>query len=157
MPNDPRHDNPLGELAAGVGKGLLAGLAGTAAMTVAQRIGMSLMGREASTTPAEAVKKVFGLETRDEAAEERLAALAHWGYGTTWGAARGVAAAAGLGPLAASLAHFVAVWGTEQVMMPGLELSPPATEWSAEQVAEDIVYHAVYAAAAGAAYAWLDR
>lgn len=157
MTAPPRHDNPAGELAAALGKGLVAGLAGTAAMTLAQTVGMYLEDREPSDTPAEAVKKVFGLEVRDEAAQERLSNVTHWAYGTSWGAARGMAAAAGLGPVSASAVHLAAVWGAALLMLPSLDLAPPVTEWPAEQVGTDLAYHVVYAAATGAAYAWLDR
>ncbi len=147
----------LGAAAADLGKGLAAGLLGTLAMTLVQRIEMEINGREASTMPADAVEKIFGLEPRDERARARLAELAHWAYGTAWGGARGLLAAGGLGGIGGTLAHFAAVWGAAAALLPALDLSPPPTEWSREQVAIDALHHAVYAAATGAAFAWLDR
>jgi hypothetical protein len=40
---------PIARLADGIGKGLIAGLAGTAAMTIASTLEMKLRGRSAST------------------------------------------------------------------------------------------------------------
>ena len=53
-------------------------------------------------------------------------------------------------------AHLALVWGTEQVMLPALGVSPPATRWGAKELAIDAWHHLIYAAAAGAAYELLD-
>jgi hypothetical protein len=45
----------LGDVATAVGKGLFAGLAGVAAMTLSQQIEMKLSGREPSTSPGDMV------------------------------------------------------------------------------------------------------
>ncbi len=62
----------LGDVAAAVGKGLFAGVAGTGAMTVSSTIEMKLRGRGASTAPAQAASKVLGVEPKDEASEARF-------------------------------------------------------------------------------------
>src|ERR671917_1314957 len=147
----------LGDVAAAFGKGIFAGVAGTAAMTLSSTIEMKVRGRPASSTPAQAAAKVLGVEPVDEEAEARFSNLVHWGYGTAWGGARGLIAAAGLGGPAATAAHLAAVWGSEQVMLPALDVAPPLTEWGAQEVAIDAFHHLVYAAATGAAYSLLDR
>lgn len=146
----------LGAVAGAFGKGLAAGLVGTAVMTVVQTIEMKLRDREPSTVPAAAVEKIFGIRPRDERAEKRLAQLVHFAYGTAWGGVRGLLGAAGLGRVGAPVAHFLAVWGAAAAMLPALDLAPPPTEWSREQVAIDGLHHAVYAAATSATYTWLD-
>jgi hypothetical protein len=148
----------LNELAEGVGKGLFAGAVGTAAMTVSSTIEMNLRQRQASTVPARAAEKVLGVEPNGEAEQDRFSNLTHWGYGTGWGALRGVIAAAGYkGPKAAAL-HYGAVYGTELVMLPSLDIGvPPAYEWGAKEVAIDAFHHLVYAAATSVAYELLDR
>jgi len=45
-----------------IGRGLLAGLAGTAAMTVSSTLEMRLRGRAASSAPADATAKVLGID-----------------------------------------------------------------------------------------------
>lgn len=147
----------LGGVAAAVGKGLAAGVAGTAAMTVSSTLEAKLRGREPSTTPARAASKVLGVAPVDEQGERRFNNLVHWGYGTGWGAVRGLLAAVGLGNVAATAAHLGAVWGGEQVVLPATGASPPATEWGGTEIAVDLWHHVVYAAATGLAYQWLDR
>ena len=91
----------LGNIAAAFGKGIFAGVAGTAAMTLSSTIEMNVRGRPASSTPARAAAKVLGVEPVNEDSEGRFSNLVHWGYGTAWGGARGLLAAAGLsGPAA---------------------------------------------------------
>lgn len=155
-----RSDEPalrLGAVAAAVGKGLAAGLAGTAAMTASSTLEARLRGREPSTTPARAASRVLGVAPVDERGEGRFNNLVHWGYGTAWGAVRGLLAAAGLGGVPATVVHLGAVWGGEQVVLPATGASPPATRWGATEVAVDLWHHAVYAVATGVAYRWLDR
>ena len=149
--------NRLGNLAAAVGKGLFAGAAGTAAMTISSTLEMKIRGRPASNAPAEAAGKVLGVEPQGEAGEARFSTLVHWGYGTGWGAVRGLIGAAGLRGPAAAAAHFGAVWSSEQAMLPALGVAPPFWTWGVKEVGIDAFHHLVYAAATGAAYAMLDR
>lgn len=147
----------LGATAAAVGKGLAAGVAGTAAMTVSSTLEAKLRGRQPSTTPARAASKVLGVAPVDEQGEKRFNNLVHWGYGTGWGGARGLLGAVGLRGTPAAMAHLGAVWGAEQVVLPATGAAPPATQWGAKEVAVDLWHHLVYVAATSAVYAWLDR
>ncbi len=140
-----------------VGHGLIAGIAGTAVMTVAQVIEMKLSGREPSVVPAKAIEKLSGVQPSNQATEQRLSNLTHWMYGTSWGAVRGLLSSAGVNHLAATGLHFGAVWGAALLLLPALELSPPATQWSRKTVLKDALFHAVYAGAAGLAFAALVR
>lgn len=144
-------------LAENLGKGLVAGLVGTAAMTVSSTLEAKIRERGSSNTPAMAASRALGIDrfTSDEA-ESRFGQLVHWGYGTGWGAARGVLATV-LPQKLAGVAHLGTVWGTEQLVLPGLDVSPPATEWGATEVAVDLFHHGVYALATDLAYRWLDR
>ena len=67
----------IGDIAANVGKGLFAGVAGTAVMTVSSTLEMKVSGRGASQTPAEAAEKVLKVEPEDEEAEARFSNLVH--------------------------------------------------------------------------------
>jgi hypothetical protein len=136
-----------------IGKGLAAGLAGTAAMTLSSTIEMRRRGRDASTAPADATAKVLGIaEFADDAAKSRFSNLVHWGYGTSWGVVRALLGSAGLSPVAATAAHLAAVWGNEAVMLPALDVAPPFYTWGATEVAIDVGHHVVYAVATGVAY-----
>ena len=145
-------------LATSIGKGLVAGFVGTAAMTASSTLEARLRRRAASTAPARATQKVLGIkEFEGPIAAARFNDLSHWGYGTMWGVVRGLFGTAGLSPRAATAAHGAAVWGSAQVTLPALEIAPPFVFWGKKEVAIDVLHHAVYTAATGLAYAWLDR
>jgi hypothetical protein len=147
----------LARLADTIGKGLLAGFAGTAAMTLSSTLEARLRGRAPSSAPARATAKVLGITAfEDDRAKARFSDLSHWGYGTGWGVARGLLGASGLSPRAATAAHGAAVWGSAQVTLPALEIAPPAVFWGVEEVAIDAFHHAVYTLATGLAYEALD-
>ena len=145
------------KLARVIGKGVVAGLAGTAAMTVSSTVEAKLRGRAFSDAPARATAKVLGIKEFDDArAKARFSDLSHWGYGTGWGVARALMREFGLGPKLATPAHFAAIWGGALVMLPALEIAPPVVFWKKEEIAIDVFHHAVYAAATGLAYELLD-
>jgi len=147
----------LPRLAEAIGKGLVAGFAGTAAMTLSSTVEMKLRGRAASSAPADATAKVLGIAGfADDAAKARFGTLVHWGYGTGWGVVRALLELAGLTPAQATAAHLAAVWGNEAAMLPALDVAPPFWTWGAEEVAIDVLHHVVYAAATGLAYELLD-
>lgn len=139
-----------------LGRGLLAGAVGTAAMTVSSTIEMKLRGRAPSSAPADAAAKVLGVEPQSARDKQRFSNLVHAGYGTGWGAIRGVLGFLGLGPVAASAVHLALVWGTEQATLPRLGVTPPVREWGAKEIAIDGWHHLVYASATGAVYELLS-
>jgi len=136
-----------------IGKGLVAGFAGTAAMTISSTLEAKLRGRAPSSAPARATAKVLGISSlEDGIAQARFNDLSHWGYGTGWGVIRGLLDAAGLPPRKATVAHGAAVWGSAQVTLPALDVAPPAIFWPKAEIAIDLFHHAVYATATGLAY-----
>ena len=144
-------------VASSIGRGLLAGFVGTAAMTISSTLEARLRGRTPSTAPARATAKVLGISSfEDGVAQARFNDLAHWGYGTGWGVIRGLLAAAGLSHRKATAAHGAAVWGSAQVTLPALDIAPPAIFWPKEEVAIDAFHHTVYALATGIAYELLS-
>src|SRR3954452_9847085 len=141
------------ELAAKLGRGLVAGAIGTASMTVSSTVEQKLRGRAATTAPADAAMKVLGIEGFcDDAAKSRFSNAVHWAYGTAWGVPRALLDAAGLDPAAATAAHGAALWGSEQVMLPALGVAPPLWEWGIAEIAIDSTHHIVYALATSAAF-----
>jgi hypothetical protein len=57
----------------------------------------------------------------------------------------------------ATAAHFVAVFGAEQVMLPWLHVAPPLWKSTPNETAIDAFHHAVYVIATGLAYAALEK
>lgn len=147
----------LGQVGEALGKGLLAGLAGTAAMTVSSTIEAKLRDRGSSTAPADAAAKVLGVKPDGEQGEKRFGTIVHWGYGTGCGAVRGLIGAAGVSGGSATIAHFASVWGAEQVMLPALDVAPPVWDSEPVEIAIDAFHHAVYAIGTALAYAYLAR
>jgi hypothetical protein len=143
----------LDTVAGSIGRGLVAGFLGTAAMTVSSTVEARLRGRAPSSAPARATAKVLGItEFEDDRARARFSDLSHWGYGTGWGVVRGMLAATGMTPGAATAAHGAAVYGAAQVTLPALDVAPPSIFWGKEEVAIDAFHHLVYATATGIAY-----
>jgi len=146
----------IGEVASAVGRGLFAGAAGTAAMTLSSTLEMKVREREGSTAPADAAAKVLGIQPRDPAGKARFSNVVHWAYGTGWGAVRGLIGAAGLTGPAATGAHFAAIWPSALVMLPAAGVAPPPWKWGATELGVDALHHLVYATATSVAYAALD-
>ncbi len=147
----------IGQVAAAIGKGLFAGMVGTAAMTASSTLEAKLRGRKGSTAPFDAAAKVLGFEAVGEREKARLSTLVHWAYGTLWGAPRGVLALAGLPAAGATLVHLGAVWGGEVTMLPRLGVAPPIKEWGATEVAIDLGHHLVYVTGTALALSYLNR
>ena len=145
-------------IATAIGKGLIAGFVGTAAMTVSSTIEARLRGRAPSSAPARATAKVLGIaEFEDDVAQARFNDLSHWGFGTGWGVVRGLIGATGLSGARATALHGAAIYGNSQVMLPALEIAPPSVFWPKEEIAIDAFHHAVYALATGVAYEALSN
>lgn len=148
----------LADVAADAGVGMLAGLVGTAAMTVSSTVEMKLTGREASTTTVDAAGAVLGVKPVDDAAAGRFGNVVHWGYGAGWGAVRGLLAAVGLRrPAVGGVVHFGLVWGSEQAVLPATGAGKPVWSYGGAAAVTDGLHHAIYAAVTSWAFAWLDR
>ena len=145
-------------VAEAAGKGLAAGMIGTAAMTVSSTLEAKLRGRQFSTAPAKAATRALGIEMFDDAdAYARFSTLVHWGYGTGWGVVRGLLRTVGVSPKLATPAHFAALWGSALYTLPKYDVAPPITEWEGEDIAIDVFHHLVYVTATAVAYELLDR
>ena len=150
--------NRADTLATAIGRGLVAGLAGTAAMTISSTVEARLRGRAFSTAPARATAKVLGIREFDsDLAQARWNDLSHWGYGTGWGVLRGLLGALPMSPRTATVAHGAAIYGAAQVTLPALDVVPPSIFWGAKEIAIDAFHHVVYAAVTGAAHTALTR
>lgn len=135
--------------ASAIGKGLIAGAAGTLAITLSQTIEMKITKRKPSDEPAEAAEKVLDIKPVTEEDKQKFSQEVHWGYGTSWGIPRGVLSLFGLKGLPATAIHFAAIYSTALVMPTQLKVAPPLKEWTPKELVIDAIHHAVYAIAAG--------
>ncbi len=152
-----RENNMPGELGGAIGKGLLAGLAATAAMTLSQMIEMKITKRKPSEATLKVAGEVAGVKPVGQNEKQKVSQEIHWSYGTIWGISRGLISLTGLKGLPATLLHFGAVWGTSMIMLPKFKAAPPVYQEDFKTIAIDGLHHAVYATTAGIAYDLLDR
>jgi hypothetical protein len=147
-----KKQNALASVGTAIGVGLMAGLAGTIAMTLCQMAEMKVTGRKPSNTPANAVREVLDVEPVSPAKAEEVSNEVHFTYGTSLGMIRGILGLAGLKGMIANTFHFLIVWGGKLFMLPSLRVAAPITHQSAKTIATDVVHHAVYIATAGCVY-----
>lgn len=72
-----------GKLGNAIGRGLIAGLAGTLAITISQIIEMKITKRPPSFAPADAASKALSIEAATREEREKFSNEVHWTYGTT--------------------------------------------------------------------------
>jgi hypothetical protein len=151
---DVRSDRePLGRT---VARGAVAGLAGVSVMTAFQKlVEMPLTGRKDSFAPAEMVTKLLPLNPKRRR-DARLNYAAHVALGASWGAARGLAARAGLSGQPAVAAVFGTLWTGDVMAMSALGLDEPPTRWSRRDLVIDVVDKLVLAEATGVVFERLD-
>jgi len=155
MKSTSHESTVLGQLGAAIGKGLIAGFAGTIAITISQMIEMRITKRKASNAPAKAVEKTLHIEATPGNKEE-FSNEVHWVYGTSWGVMRGLLSIAGIKGFTATSLHLASIWGTAVNIQPKLDIAPPLSEWEPKDIAIDILHHAVYAIAAGLVFDAID-
>lgn len=133
--------------------GMVAGAVGAVAMTVTQRLEMSLSGRAPSTVPGQVGAHLLpGADPASSADVARLNGPVHWGHGVAMGALRGVLDVAGIQGPAASAAHFALVWGGDAALYRTLGIADVPWRWSADELGSDLLHKGVYAAVTGAVY-----
>jgi hypothetical protein len=134
-------------LAANVGRGVLAGVAGSVVMTAWQKlVEMPLSEREDSYGPADLAEKLLPIEPRSDAWRKRLNYATHTALGAMWGAAYGVAAHLGLRGARGVAATFGAIYSQDLVMITALGLAKPWT-WSRKEWTIDVLDKTVHIAA----------
>ena len=119
-------------------RGLIAGAAGTAAMTASTLVEMRVRDRPPSDVPAQTAAKLLGWDPGERRAE-RLGTALHVLTGLALGVPSALLPATVYVPLAFS-PDFAAV--------PALGLAPPPWRWPPVEVAVSAGHHAAYAAAA---------
>ena len=133
-------------------RGVLAGLAGTVAMTAFQElVEMPLTGRQDSYAPADFAEKVLPVHPTTPEGRRWLNHTTHVALGGMWGTAYGVAAASGLRGQRAANAVFAAVYTGDVLLNTALGLYQPS-RWTAQDWAIDILDKYVQAQATGAVF-----
>lgn len=156
-------------------KGLLAGLAGTAAVTLAMQGLSAMMGPEQADrqeaefgpprheSPRQAPTETFvergaatvGQQPLTQESKETLATATHWAYGSLWGAIYGLAHTTLRLPEPVGGALFgMTVWGVGPLsLFPAMKLTPPPSQQSGRTLATNGGLHLLY----GWVTAWTFR
>ena len=131
-------------------RGALAGLAGTAAMTLAEKVEQSVTHRPDSYVPA---RTLTALTTRrrlpGSARPPVRNHLMHWGTGALVGALRGVWSASGLRGWRASAWHTSVRLATDQTLENATGVGSPPWTWSRRDQVVDLGGKAVYSFVTG--------
>lgn len=149
--------------------GVLAGAAGTAAMTVSGRVHRLVVARRRGVRPGEiteildyddsehvvvaaaaVVRAATGLAPRTPAQRRALFLLTHWGYGSAVGVVHAVLRR-GLGEPAAGVTFFVLGQAMALGLFPVLGDTPVPWRWRRRLLVTSFAQHAVYAAAVAGA------
>jgi hypothetical protein len=137
------------------GKGLIAGLAGTAAMTIAQGAEFVLTSAEPSDAPATVADKAsrkLGLGRIKRRNKPKANQGMHWLYGTSWGVPYGIFAAnSKLRPELSGPAFGLVVWVVGLGQQPALGVADPPWKRSLQSLSSEALFHVVYGVGAGAA------
>jgi len=132
-----------------IGRGIVAGVAGTVVMTAFQKlVEMPLTGRQDSYAPADFAQRVLPVHPRNAQERNRLNYVTHFALGGMWGTAHGLAASAGLRGQTAVNTVFATVYTGDVLLNTALGLYQP-TKWSAQDWAIDVVDKYVQAKATG--------
>jgi hypothetical protein len=130
-------------------RGLLAGLAGVAAMTLAEKFEQRLTRRPNSYVPAHTLERLLGMEHKPD--EERLMLnwAMHWGQGVALGAIRGIMAAQGFrGPVGSFMFMNLRLMN-DQTLENATGVGAPPWTWPVDEQVLDLVHKGIYAFVTG--------
>jgi hypothetical protein len=130
--------------------GLLAGAAGVAAMTLAEKLEQSLTGRPNSYMPAHTLERLLALEARPDSERLGLNWAMHWGQGIVLGMARAMMARNGVGGPFGSFLFLNLRLLNDQALENATGVGAKPWTWPRDEQVIDLLHKAVYAFATGA-------
>jgi hypothetical protein len=137
--------------------GLLAGAAGVAAMTLAEKLEQAITKRPDSYVPAHTLERLLGLRPKPDDERVSMNWAMHWGQGIALGAVRALMARQGVrGPMGSFL-HLNLRLLNDQTLENATGVGAPPWTWPADEQAIDLLHKAIYAYATGLAADWLVR
>lgn len=140
-----------------IGRGVIAGFAGTAVMTTFQKfVEMPITGRGDSDAPAKFAQRVLRADPQGAQERRRLNYATHFALGGMWGAAFAVAGRAGLHGQKAVAVVFATVYTGDVLLNTALGLYEPSS-WSKKDLLIDVVDKLVQAQATGVVFDRIRR
>ena len=146
-----------GKFGSAIGRGLIAGLAGAAAITLSTRTERMITKKPPSFAPADAASKALSIEASDREEWGKFSNEVHWTYGTIWGVGRGLLSLVGLKGWSANAIHFTAIYYTAITIEPDFEVAPPINEWSKKEIGIFALHHVVYVVIAGLVFDAINK
>ncbi len=146
-------ESPRPSLIRNAAKGLVAGLVGTATMTIAQGAEFVLTDAgpsDAPATVADKASRVLGLGAIRRRNKPKANQGMHWLYGTSWGVPYGIFAAnAKLRPELTGPAFGLIVWLVGLAQQPALGVAELPWKRSLQSLGSEALFHVVYGIGAG--------
>lgn len=131
-------------------RGLVAGLAGVAAMTAAEKAEQALTGRPDSFVPAHTLERLLTLPSKPNRERLWLNWAMHWGQGVLMGAVRTLMADRGVrGPMGSFLFLNLRLLN-DQTLENATGVGALPWTWSVGEQIIDLLHKAIYAFATGA-------
>jgi hypothetical protein len=135
-------------------RALVAGAAGTVAITISTNVEMRIRGRGPSEAPIDALERIAG---RRLPARKALGGAAHLASGLALGLPRVLIERGGVREPVATLLFLPIAWSPDLAAVPALGAAEPPWRWGWTETGVSLIHHVAYATAAGAALAALDR
>jgi hypothetical protein len=130
--------------------GLLAGAAGVAAMTIAEKVEQQLTRRPNSYVPAHTLERLLALPHRPDPERLALNWTMHWGQGILLGGVRAAMAARGLRGPVGSFVFLNLRLLNDQTLENATGVGAPPWTWPTDEQAIDLLHKAIYAFVTGA-------
>ena len=130
-------------------QGLVAGIAGVAAMTAAEKIEQMLTDRPDSYVPAHTLERLLRLPHKPDTERLGMNWAMHWGQGIALGAVRGLMAERGFrGPVGSFLFMNLRLLN-DQTLENVTGVGAPPWTWPVDEQAIDLLHKGIYAFVTG--------
>jgi hypothetical protein len=130
--------------------GLVAGAAGVAAMTLAEKLEQAFTGRPNSYVPAHTLERLLGLREKPDKDRLGLNWAMHWGQGIVLGAVRALMAQKGIGGPVGSFLFLNLRLFNDQAFENATGVGASPWTWPRDEQTIDLLHKAIYAFVTGA-------
>jgi hypothetical protein len=132
-----------------LGQGALAGLAGVAVMTAAEKVEQRLTGRPNSHVPGRAMLTLVGRAPSESDTRTVPNHAMHWGTGALLGALRGLWSATGIRGGQATATHAVVRLAFDQTVENLTGAGAPPATWPKQEQLLDVAHKGLYSTVTG--------
>ncbi len=133
-----------------VARGLVAGVAGVAAMTAAEKLEQTFTQRPNSYVPGKTLARLLGRDPKKYEHDRVMNWAMHWGQGILLGGVRGLMAQRGLrGPVGSFMFTNLRLLN-DQTLENATGVGAPPWTWPVDEQVIDLLHKAIYAFTTGA-------